>query len=220
MNMSNDRLTRVRMVSTNRKDIMIPFVAGVFTSATFYPTANPLECGIAFDAFGENTKSFLQGYNLYVDPFHFGGIVSDNSATSGPQVIGGQYGVTTAMPGTYAPLVDHIIIDGSLVSAGFGILRIKRFLGESAGVICEDLTGYWQFLGNLQVALMSSWYCAPVRVQMTETSGVPFWVGYSGDSQNFGDNVESVVSIGDGINPVRPFVASTGGNSLTTIIEY
>ncbi len=219
MIMSNDRLTRVRMVTTPRKGLMIPFASGAFTSATTYATGNPLECGIAFDALGVNIKTFLQGYDLYTDPFHFGGIASDNSATGGPQVIGGQYGVTTVMPGTYRPLVDHIIVEGPS-GVGFGILRIKRFVDEAEGVICEDPTGYWQFQGSVQATTMSSWYRAPVRVKITQEAGIPFWIGYAGDSQTTGDNVPSVVSIGDGVNPVMPFIATSGNDSLLTIIEY
>jgi len=90
------------------------------------------------DIGGVAIEEYLQGVvfdgtyaKLYQYPAWFGGITPDNSATAGPEVVQGEYAVSTYVPNSNAPYITH------LADASFqGIWKVNKV--EDNGTIWLD----------------------------------------------------------------------------------
>lgn len=141
-----------------------------------------------------------------------GGIVPDNSSSGGPDVIAGQYGVTTTMPNLQSGLVDYMIWD-----SGIGEIypvMIKSFVDQSSFII-QSTNSY----ASPVTSSGSIIYCSTllgVARKLTITCAGSFLM--AAGSSNIGFAAGTYV-IGDGTSKVAPIVVQYISDDVYITIE-
>jgi hypothetical protein len=143
-----------------------------------------------------------------------GGIVPDNSSSGGPDVIAGQYGVTTTMPNLQSGLVDYMIWDDSGGTGEIYPVRIKSFVDDSSMII-ERTNGYATPVAASGVIIYCSTLLGVAR-KLTITCAGSFLM--AAGSSNIGFAAGTYV-IGDGTSKVAPIVVQYISDDVYITIE-
>lgn len=160
--------------------------------------------------FGRPIRTQLQGQETYADTYSFGGIIFDNSATSGPNVTVGDYPDTTQVPSVGTPLMDAVFVQN------VGVAKIERFVDGNIGSIIADPSGVFKAAGSTQGQFFSTFVQKPSRMRILCTGNM--WIGYMGDvwdgaSLNYPGPVNLELTDGE---PVMIY----GLQDVTVITEY
>jgi hypothetical protein len=213
--MSNDRVTKVVTYTQSGTVMDCPgYDISNTEGATFsaYSTGLCKVTALVSDGI-QGASTYTVGGVQLDSPVGFGGIAVDNSATGGPTVISGVWGVTTRVPLQQTGIVDHVFVAGS------GVIKVKFY---NSGLVCDDPTGLYKLLGGAQVNFIRGLLAPPTKVTIIPDSGATLWIGNVGDEIT--DNgvtlpAGAVYEAGDGQNPLAPFaVYSTLDYSV--ILEY
>lgn len=147
-----------------------------------------------------------------LDEGEMGGILFDNSSSGGPNVVAGQYSVTTTMPNLQSGLADYMIWD-----SGVGEIypvQIKSFVDDSRFII-ESTNGY----ANPVVASGDVIYCSTllgVAKKLTITCAGQFIMASGSSNITF---IAGTYVIGDGVSKVMPIVVQYIGDDVYILIE-
>jgi hypothetical protein len=178
---------------------------GIELSAYGTDRASVVEVG-----FGRPIRTQLQGQYTYADTYSFGGILFDNSATGGPDVIQGDYPETTQMPNVGTPLMDAVYVEN------VGVAKIERFVDKYGGSIIADPSGVFAAAGSTQGRFLTTFVQKPSKMRILCTGNM--WIGYMGDvwdgvSLNYLGPVNLELTSGE---PVMIY----GLQDVTVITEY
>lgn len=215
--MSLDRATRTVAISMGANDMIVPGFASTGGVDAVDRVFNWSSAGVSrgLVQLSSGTSEFITGvfllgvgvgrtfYNGSAKMNlieNFGGIAKDLTSWGGPDVIEGEYSVTTNMPNNDTGLVDYIFVNG------VGLVKALYFAND--GLVFDDPSGsFSQLSSGTEGCCINSRLEPPVKVRITPDGGGSLWIGYPGDYYQSAANlpVDAVFEAGDGVSAISPF---------------